>query len=268
MTSPLPHPVRVLVKGSSLVVMTPDWNGEPGAYTFPRWIQNGLHDRGRACEVINRGVTGELTRSAFDSWESEVMASAPDAVVYGYAYYECIHSLLPHWLERHVNTYNGRTGPLRTRYRGYLLRPVWKLLAQTQRVLDGRIRDRFFGRRKHRIIKDYELLIDRTRTLAPGSPLVFVLALFGPGGNAGTWFPGMQARIDAMNAGLVDMVERLGDPGVRLVPVRQLADQLDADEDPVPDGLHYSPRMRRIIGDWIAAEIDAAIPRPTPPPAG
>ncbi|MFL6062329.1 MAG: SGNH/GDSL hydrolase family protein [Marmoricola sp.] len=257
---PLPHPVRVLVKGSSLVVMTPDWNGEPGEYSFPRWIQNGLLDRGRPCEIDNRGVPGELTRSAFRRWESEVMATSPDAVVYGYAYYECIHGLLPHWLERHVNKYDGRTGPLRTRYRGWLLRPVWKVLAQSQRLLDGYVADRLFRRRTHRIIKNYELLITRTRTLSPGSPLVFVLALFGPGGKAGSWFPGMQSRIDAMNLALAAMVERLADPGVRLVPVHTLAEQLDPGEDPVPDGLHYSPRMRRIIGDWIAAEIDAGAP--------
>src|SRR4051812_38096902 len=136
MNDPLPHPLRVVVKGSSLVVMTPDWNGEPGEYTFPRWIQNGLLDRGRPCEVVNRGVAGERTRSAFRSWESDVMADSPDVVVYGYAYYECIHSLLPHSLERHVNAFNSRTGWLRSRYRAFLLRPVWKALAQTQRILD------------------------------------------------------------------------------------------------------------------------------------
>ena len=59
----LPHPIRVLVKGSSLVVMVPDWNGDPGEYTFPRWIQNGLLDRGRPCELDNRGVAGELVQS-------------------------------------------------------------------------------------------------------------------------------------------------------------------------------------------------------------
>lgn len=260
MPVPLEHPIRVLVKGSSLVVMAPDRRGDPGEYTFPRWIQNGLLDRGRPCEVVNRGVAGELTRSAFDSWEAQVMAGCPDVVVYGYAYYECIHSLLPHWLERHVNTYNGRTGPLRTRYRGYLLRPLWKLLAQAQRVLDGWIGARFFGRRLHRIIRDYELLIKRTRTLAAGSPRVFVLGLFGPGGKAPTWFPGMQARIDAMNAALIELVAGFDDPQVTLVPVLELARGLDPGEDPVPDGMHYSPRMRRIIGDWIAQEIDAGLP--------
>jgi len=259
MPTPLQHPIQVLVKGSSLVVMAPDRNGDRGEYTFPRWIQNGLHDRGRLAEVVNRGVAGELTRSAFDAWESQVMASCPDVVVYGYAYYECIHSLLPHWLERHVNTYNGRTGPLRTRYRGYLLRPLWKLGAQTQRVLDGRIGARTFGRRKYRVIRDYELLIKRTRTLAAGSPRVFVLALFGPGGKAPTWFPGMQARIDAMNLALEAMVAGFDDPMVTLVPVHELARDLDLGEDPVPDGMHYSPRMRRIIGDWIADQIDIGL---------
>lgn len=266
--APLPHPVRVVVKGSSLVVMVPDWNGEPGEYSMPRWIQNGLLDRGRPCELDNRGVAGERTRSALRHWETDVMASSPDAVVLGYAYYECIHGLLPHWLERHVNTFNGRTGPFRTRYRGWLLRPAWKVLAQTQRVLDARLGDRLFRRRARRIVHDYELLVSRTRTVAPGSPTVFVLGLFGPGGKAGGWFPGMQARIDLMNRALVAMVTRFDSPGVRLVPVGELAAALDPGEDPVPDGMHYSPRMRRIIGDWIAAEIDAAIPSPGPPPHG
>lgn len=255
----LPHPVRVLVKGSSLVVMVPDWNGEQGEHTFPRWIQNGLLDRGRPCELDNRGVAGQPTRHAFRSWEEDVMATSPDVVVYGYAYYECIHGLLPHRLERHVNRFDGRTGPVRTRYRGWLLRPTWKVLAQVQRVLDRYVADRLFRRRARRIVADYELLVQRTRTVAPGSPLVFVLALLGPGGKAGDWFPGMQARIDLMNEALAAMVARFDTPGVRLVPVPELAEQLGG-EDPVPDGFHYSPRMRRIIGDWIAAEVDAAIP--------
>jgi len=257
MPEPLPHPLKVLVKGSSLLVMVPDWHGEHGAYTFPRWIQNGLLDRGRPCEVVNRGRAGERTRSAFDTWEAQERAECPDAVVYGYAYYECIHSLLPQPLERHVNAYNGRTGPVRTRYRGYLLRPLWKVLAQVQRVLDGHLSDRFFGRRARRIVKDYALLVRRTRTMAAGSPMVFVLQLLGPGGKAPSWFPGMQSRIDLMNAALARMVDDLEDPGVRLVPVLELARQLPQGEDPVPDGMHYSPRMRQLIGDWIAAEIDA-----------
>ncbi len=262
MNAPLPHPLRVLVKGSSLVVMTPEWNGERGEYTVPRWVQNGLLDRGRACELANQGVSGELTRHAFRTFEDDVLAGAPDVAIYGYAYYECIHALLPNWLERHVNRYDGRTGPVRTRYRGWLLRPTWKVLAQTQRLLDRLLADRLFGRRVHRITQNYELLIRRTRTLGPGSPLVFVLALLGPGGQAGDWFPGMSARIDRMNRALSAMVDRIDDPQVRLAPVPWLVEQLDPPEDPVPDGMHYSPRMRRIIGDWIAGEIDAALPSP------
>lgn len=262
----LPHPIRVLVKGSSLVVMVPDWHGEPGEYTFPRWIQNGLLDRGRPCEVDNRGVAGELTKHAFRTWEDQVMATSPDAVVFGYGYYECIHGLLPHWLERHVNTFNGRTGAVRTRYRGWLLRPTWKVLAQTQRVLDRYVGTRFFKHRARRVVADYELLIRRSRTVAPGSPLVFVLELFGPGGKAGGWFPGMRSRIDLMNTALAEMVARIDSPGVRLVPVNRLAEEHAPGEDPVPDGFHYSPRVRRAIGDWIAGEIDAAIPPSGPDP--
>jgi hypothetical protein len=50
------------------------------------------------------------------------------------------------------------------------------------------------------------------------------------------------------------MVARIGDPDVRLVPVCALAAEL-VGEDPVPDGMHYSTRMRRLLGHWIAVEI-------------
>lgn len=256
----LPHPVRVLVKGSSLVVMTPERDATPGEPSFPRWIQRRLHDLGRPCEVENRGVVGERTKDACRRWESEVMAGSPDAVVYGYGYYECIHGFLPHWLEREVHRFTWRRRPVRHAYRRLLLKPTWKLLAQLQRVLDGWISDRFFAGTVRRVIADYELLIERTRVWAPGSPLVLVLALFGPGGQAGGWFPGMQARIDAMNAGLEEMVARIDDPRVRLVPVAEIAALLDPPEDPVPDGLHYSPRMRRLLGEWIGSEVDRAVP--------
>jgi hypothetical protein len=260
MNAPLPHPVRVLVKGSSLVVMTPERDAEPGEPSFPRWIQRRLHDLGRPCEVENRGVVGERTKDAFVRWETEVMAASPDAVVYGYGYYECIHGFLPHWLEREVHRFSWHRRPVRQAYRRLLLKPAWKVLAQLQRVLDGRIRDRFFGRTVKHVIADYELLIERTRVWAPGSPLVLVLALFGPGGKAPGWFPGMQSRIDRMNEALAAMVARIDDPRVRLVPVAEIAARLDPPEDPVPDGLHYSPRMRRLLGEWIGNEIDRAVP--------
>lgn len=268
MNGALPHPVRVLVKGSSLAVMVPDWNGTPGEYSFPRWIQNGLLDRGRPCELENRGVAGELTSAGLRGWESQVMATTPDVLVLAYGYYECIHGLLPHWLERRVNTLEWRSGPVRTGYRRWVLRPTWKLLAQVQRRLDPWISDRFFGRRVSRVVADYSLLIERTRRVAPGSPLVLVLGLLGPGGTAPEWFPGMQARINRMNTALAAMVDGFGSPGVRLVPVAELASRLDPGEDPVPDGFHYSPRMRRILGDWIAGEVDAAIPRIPEPGRG
>lgn len=259
MSTPLQHPLRIVVKGSSLVLMTPDTPTDPGEYTFPRWVQNGLLDRGRAVELDSRGAAADLTRFGLRTWERDVMAPTPDVVIYAYAYYECIHALLPRWLERHVNSRRWRRGRVRTLYRSWLLRPTWKLLAQTQRLLDIWMQDRFFGPKLRRIVADYELMVRRTRTYVPGQPLVLVLTLLGPGGRAGEWFPGMSARIAAMNRALEEMVVRIGDPDVRLVPVTGLVEELRRTQeltDPVPDGMHYTPPVRRAIGEWIAEEID------------
>lgn len=252
----VPQPsVRVLVKGSSLVLMTPERAPERGAYTFPRWLQQDLEAAGHRVECWNAGVISEPTGAAFDAWEAQVMAWMPDVVVLGYGYYECIHALLPHWLERHVNSPTWRRGAVRTRYRSYLLRPVWKVLAQTQRRVDVHLPPQLFGRRLRRVLDDYELLVTRTR--AHGHPLVLLLELLPPGGRAGTWFPGMAQRIAAMNRGLRDLVDRLDDPDVRVVPVATLAEDVGGVDEAVPDGLHYSPQMRRLLGQVIAREADA-----------
>jgi hypothetical protein len=249
----LPDPVRVLVKGSSLVLMNPDRPSARGAYPFPRWIQVALHEHGQPAECRNAGVVGERTHSAFRSFEQDLMAWSPDVVVFGYAYYECIHLFLPHWLERHVNTVAKRPGPWRRAYRRVVLRPVWKALAHAQQFADGRIGARLFGRKLARVVRDYRELVVRSRGV--GSPLVLVLDLLGPTGPAAGWFPGMAARIDLMNEALEDMVAGLGDPDVRILSVRRLAESLPPGLDPVPDGFHYRPELRRMIGEAIADEV-------------
>jgi hypothetical protein len=245
--------LRVLVKGSSLVFKKPERVVARGEHGFPRWLEVELGRAGVDADCWSAGRLSELTRSAFDEWQPQVMAWEPDVVVLGYGFYECIHAFLPRWLEVHVNSTRWRPGVVRRRYRRYLLRPVWKALAQLQRVLDGRIQDRLFERRRRRVLADYAELVRRTREA--GSPLVLVLELLPPGGRAGEWFPGMASRIDAMNRGLRAMVRAVDDPEVRLVPVGDVAKGLPFGSDPVPDGLHYSPEMRRLLGQVVAEDV-------------
>jgi hypothetical protein len=233
--------------------MTPEKVTARGDHVFPRWIEVELGELGVPAECRNAGRLSERTSSAFDGWESEVMAWNPDVVVLGYGFYECIHAFLPHWLEVHVNSTRQLPRAGRRAYRRYLLRPVWKGLAQLQRVLDGRIRDRLFGRRLRRVLRDYDALVRRTRD--HGQPLVLVLELLPPGERAVGWFPGMASRIEATNRGLRAMVTATGDPDVRIVPVAEMAATLRHDPDPLPDGLHYSPELRRRLGRVVAEEV-------------
>lgn len=242
-----PAPLRILVKGSSLVLKAPERTQAPGEYTFPRHVENDLVARGVPATVWNAGVVGELTVAAFDTWEEQVLAWSPDVIVFGYGYYECIHGFLPHWFERLANPEIKRPGVVRNLGRTALVRPVWKASAQAQRFWEKRVRRvRATGPRR-RVIRRYERLIERSRRV--GSPLVLVLELLGPNDRAADWFPGMADRIDAMNAALEAMVAGFADPDVRLLPVRSLAAD---DPEPVPDGLHYNARLRRQIASAIA----------------
>ena len=244
-------PLRVLVKGSSLVLKAPERTQAPGEYTFPRHVENLLTARGIPATVRNAGVVGELTSAAFDDWEEQVLAWSPDVIVLGYGYYECIHAFLPHWFERLAHPEIKRPGALRELGRRALVRPVWKIGAQAQRLWEKRVhRVRAAGTRR-RVAHRLHVLIERSRRV--GSPLVLVLDLLGPNPQGADWFPGMQGRIDAMNEALEAVVAGFADPDVRLLSVRAIVAD-SADTDPVPDGLHYNPALRRRIAARIAEE--------------
>ncbi|MBO9521823.1 MAG: hypothetical protein J7518_09820 [Nocardioidaceae bacterium] len=261
-----PTPLRILVKGSSLVLKVPERAPLPGEYAFPRHVENDLVARGIPVTVWNAGVVGEPTSAAFADWEAQVLAWAPDVIVLGYGYYECIHGFLPHWFERLANPEIRRPGVLRELGRTVLVRPAWKGSAQVQRFWEQRVHRIRADRLRRRVIRRYAAIIDRSRRA--GSPLVLVLDLLGPNERAASWFPGMAGRIAAMNDALEAMVAGFADADVRMLSVRALVGP-EAEGDPVPDGLHYNPQLRRRIASAIAdaaAERSAAIGRPAVSP--
>lgn len=110
---PLPLPIRVLVKGSSIAVLSSETNGPRENFTFPRAIESTFYAAGQPAEVRNTAEVGQRAKTSLGHWEREVLAFSPDAIVLVYGYYEAIHIALPWWLERHANSW--RVRPRRAR---------------------------------------------------------------------------------------------------------------------------------------------------------
>jgi hypothetical protein len=254
MTTPLPLPLRVLVKGASTVVAKSEWGGPREEFTFPRALEAAVLESGRPVEVRTIGKASERTKTTLRTWEQEILAWSPDVVVLVYGHYESIHFILPWWLERHANSLRRRPGLIREAYRKYLLRPVWMALARFQSRLDKRLDSTLFANRPRRVAADLERLIERCQSV--DHPLVLLLDLLPPGPRARSWFPGMAERLDVMNKTIAAMVARVDDPDVRIFHVADVADRyVPEGEEPTPDGFHYSGPLHREIGRALAEEI-------------
>ncbi len=254
--TPQPLPLRVLVKGSSLVNQV-SWKGGPRTdFTFPRVLEEKLLHDGRACDVHTITAMAETTGPILKTWQQEVIGYSPDVIVLLYGYVETIHGFLPRWLERHANTWKARPRRMRSLYRRTILRRTWKLLAELQMRLDRVVPSGRPGRNR-RVAAHLEEFISQAQTVA--SPLVLLMELLPPASRYDRWFPGMTARIAAMNDALAATVERVDRPNVRFFRIRHLVDEhfggdLDA---ATPDGSHFSPDMHRHVGTALAREIEA-----------
>jgi lysophospholipase L1-like esterase len=254
MSTPLPNPIKILVKGASTVGWFGVMGGPRTDFGFPRAMEEALLQSGRPVELRTISVPSERTRTAVQRWEQEMIGYSPDVVVLVYGHYETVHLFLPWWLERHANSRVVPPRPWSTFYRKRVLWPIWMSLAKLQSRLDQKIEPTF--RRRHRkVVADLEKIITHTQELH--SPLVVLFELIHPAKRYQSWFPGMARRIDVMNEAVESMVQRIDRPNVRYFRVSELVDKYaDGDlEIATPDGFHYSPDLHRKIGEHLARDV-------------
>ena len=255
MPSPLPLPIRVLVKGASTVNWVSYMGGPRTDFTFPRVIEGQLAAEGRPSHVQTITMTSEQTKGILGSWQREVLGFSPDVIVLVYGHFETVHLFLPRWLERHANSLKAKPRRLSAWYRQRLLRPVWMTLASLQARLDHRLDPTIRRGRPRRVAADLERYITHVQKV--GSPLVLLLELLPPAERYQSWFPGMAARVEVMNETIADMVRRVDLPNVRYVRIAEFVDKYAEGDQEIatPDGFHFSPVMHREIGTALAQQI-------------
>ncbi|HVV31198.1 MAG TPA: hypothetical protein VHC41_10000 [Mycobacteriales bacterium] len=256
MAEVLPARMRVLVKGASMAVWISDMGGPRTDFAFPRRTEAALRQAGIDADVRTSAIPAEWAKKAIRCWQQEVLAWSPDVVVLLYGHVECIHFLLPWRLERHANSLLTRPGRWREAYRKLVMGPLWMALVRTQARADAALSSRRLAHRARLVVADLERYITRTKQV--GSPLVLVMDIVEPGPRWQSWFPGMPARVAVMNRALADMVERIGDPNVKLFRTTEVASEYRREHgEPTPDGGHFTPELHALIGDALAREIGA-----------
>jgi hypothetical protein len=248
-------PIRVLVKGASLMHAISARPQHREDFTFSRVIEESLLRSGHGAQVWTAAVASEPARHAFRTWEEQVQAWSPDVVVLSYGYYEVIHLFLPRWLERHANSLRARPGRVRTFYRRRVLRRFWVSLAKVQAAVDRRVGARWFAPRVRQVETQLRAYIDQTREV--GQPLIILFEFLPVGRRGQDWFPGMSARTALMNRMLHRLVAAYDSPEVVLLPVPAIAERAAPGQEPNTDGFHYTPVVHQAIGEEIADRIRA-----------
>lgn len=256
MLTPLPLPVRVLVKGASTVSWISFMGGPRSDFAFPRAIEATLLAEGRPAEVRNTALLGTPTSDFFRTFEADVAQWSPDVVVIIAGHYETIHLFLPHWFERWANRPNVRPGRLRTVLRRRVVRGVWKVSAKVQARVDAAARP-LLRRRLRAAAHDLEGYIGLVQQV--GSPLVLVFELLPPAPRQAQWFPGMAARIHAINREHESVIGRIDRPNVEMLRVSEIARRVAGDDQAAatPDGFHYTPELHAEIGAELGRRIIA-----------
>lgn len=250
-----PLPIRVLVKGASLMHDISEFPQKREDFIFARVIEESLLSSGHGANVWTAAVASEPTRHAFKTWEEQVKAWSPDVIILSYGYYEVIHLFLPRWLERHANSLKARPGRVRSFYRKQVLRKFWVSLAKLQAALDRRIGARFFAGTVRQVETELRAYIDKSRKV--GQPLIMLFEFLPTGKRGQDWFPGMTARTGLMNQMLHRLVADYDSPEIVLVPIPAIAERAAPGQEPNADGFHYNGVVHQAIGEEIAEEIRA-----------
>lgn len=257
MTTPLPLPIRVLIKGPSTCTWISYMGGPRTDFNFPRVIERELLAHGHPVTLNNTAVLGSPTRDWFPTFEEDVATFSPDVIILYPGHYEMLHMVLPQWFERHSNRINHVPSRLAHKVRRKLERGMWRFLVKVQARIDVALPQRAHERRIRRTVADLKGYIEIVRHV--GRPLVFVMETLMPADRVSEkWLPGAEARLTELNRRQRALVEEFDEPDVRWFPTFEIAEKRYGDDRTAatPDGFHYTPELHDDIGRAFAEIIN------------
>ncbi len=246
-------PLRIAVMGASASVETSYHGGPRTDLGYPRVLEAELLAAGVPATVRVSAIPADRVRHGLAAWSDQILPWGPDVVVLHYGQADSVLFFLPRWMERHANSPRERPGRLRRSYRRLVVRPIWIGLAKVQMRVDRPVDPTVTARRQRRATAELARLLDVVRATSPA--LVLVPSLVRPGPPWQRWFPGAAGRMAALNRTFAEAVSRCADPNIRTFPLAELVEErTPPDEEPTPDGGHFTPAVHHLGGAAPAEE--------------
>jgi lysophospholipase L1-like esterase len=241
---------RIAVLGNSLPILMvpPRRDRREGAY--PELLERELVARGHDAVVDCHARLYDLAHEGERRWTRDVAPSAPDVLVLNYGILEAQPNVLPTVLNRHL-TRNDTGGPgLRGAWVRHAIPRLWPLARRYQRWAASIVGDRTWRLHPDRLRASLAQIIS---VATAGGTLVLVVDVLPPGGRLRHFVPGIEGRVERVNATLRSLVADAGCADVRLVEASAIALQLGPAG--VPDGLHLVAEGHRRVALALADEI-------------
>ena len=246
--------LRIVVVGSSVGYYMRPKRRALSERTYAEHLERILADRGVAARVTNSSRWTTLIRDANRQIEELVYAHAPDVVVSNFGILECEPRTIPMRLLRWLFTKSPSMAlPARVARRVFappLMRVYveWSPKALQRLRLPPRMS-------RNRFAREIALFTDLVHQERAG--LVVLLGIGRPGDRLEQVLPGTRANAAEYTA-IIERVAR-EKPGTRFLDVGGIA---PAEEEIVPDGIHFSPQghetvargLADTIQDWLACE--------------
>jgi hypothetical protein len=246
------RPLRVAVLGNSVPLLVVPTRSKREDGTYVERLEGLLAEADLPATVTNRSRIFDLIHEGARRFGHEVAPLQPDVLILNYGVLELQPNVLPTVVNRHLtSTTPGGRGLRRLWHRAAVPR-LWPIARSWQQWASARVGTRTWRLRPDLFVAE---LADLVRMARNSKVLVLVLDVHEPGPRLEHFIPGIHQRWARFQAAVRDYVTTLDDPGVRLVEVSAVVEDLGEVE--LGDGLHLSAAAHARLAEIISKEITA-----------
>lgn len=244
------EPLRIVVVGGSVSLLVIPHRTVRSEGNYGEVLVRLLADEGIAATVEHQGKWFDMIHELRRRYEFAIRNRFPDVVIFNYGMGEAQPHTLPTWLARHFTSWDRSSHPVAAGYRRRVAPGLWRLARRWQQSSARHDRLATWRLSPARFATELDHVISMTRSET--GALVLVVDCDPPGERFWYWLPGLQQRWEIFQRTLSELVARIGDPQVRLVPASTTIDDIEAE---LPDGIHRTATSHRKTAELLCREI-------------
>ena len=246
------RPLRVAVLGNSVPLLVVPTRSHRDEGTYVERLEVLLAEADLPATLTNSSRLFELIHEGARRFPRDVAPLQADVLIVNYGILELQPNVLPTSINRHLSRATPGGRGLRRLWHRAAVPRLWPVARSWQRWASARAGQRTWRLRPEHFVAE---LADLVRIARNSKVLVLVLDVHEPGPKLEHFMPGTRERWVRFQTVVRDYITTLDDPGVRLLEVSAVVEDLGEVE--LGDGLHLSATAHARVAEIISKEITA-----------